>query len=213
MTNIEDLKETYNRIKPEITERINEFREIRDKGDKKSVFRELCFCILSSGTGPAVAEKSVQAIDDILLTGREEEIVERLEGIHKYPEKGGYVFTTREYLSKNYNMDLVNTLSSIDDHNERRDFLARNRNIKGIGYLQASHFLRNTGFSGYAILDKNILKSLYELGVISDTKPPVSRKRYIEKEQKMKDFAVMLEIEFDHLDLLLWYMMRGRIPR
>lgn len=210
---IREIKEIYETIEPDIERRISEFREVYEKGDKKAVFRELAFCILSSGTGPAIAEKSVKAIDDILLTGSESLLIERLEGIHKYPDKGKYVHSTREYLSNNYDLELKQVLASIEDRNKRRDFLAKNRDIKGIGYLQASHFLRNIGFAGYAILDKNILRSLYDLGVTGDTKPPTSGKRYQEKERLMKEFAEYLGIEFDHLDLLLWYLMRGRIPR
>lgn len=210
---VNDLREIYNGKKPEISERIQEFREIYRTGNKKQIFSELAFCILSSGTGPKTAEKSLRAIGDALMTESDVSIVEKLEGVHKYPDKGNFIYTTRVYLESNFDLDLKSALISIEDHNERRDFLAKNREIKGLGYLQASHFLRNIGFSGYAILDKNILRSLYDLGVITDTKPPTSGKRYIEKEQLMKDFAEHLEIDFDHLDLLLWFMIRGQIPR
>ena len=56
------------------------------------------------------------------------------------------------------------------------------RRIKGLGYKEASHFLRNIGFPGYAILDKHILNSLREMGVIGkrmrsayDTRPAILR--------------------------------------
>lgn len=210
---ISELRDIYTGIRPEIMERLDEFRKIREEGEREAVFRELCFCILSSGAGPRIAQKSLEATDDILLKGSDSQLVSRLEGVHKYPDRGNYIHSTREYLVKNYDLELIKVLESIEDHDERRDFIAKNRSIKGIGYLQASHFLRNIGFSGYAILDKNILGSLYELGVIDDTKPPASKKKYTEKEQKLKEFAQYIDIEFDHLDLLLWYMMRGRIPR
>ena len=32
------------------------------------------------------------------------------------------------------------------DHYERRDWLVKEKGIKGLGYKEASHFLRNIGF-------------------------------------------------------------------
>lgn len=210
---IEEIKQLYSEIKEKISERLSEFSRIYQHGDKKDIFKELSFCILSSGVGPVIAKKSVEALDEILLTGNETEMSKKLEGIHLYPEKAGYIYTTREYLASEFDLELKKQLSAITELNERRDFLAKNKNIKGIGYLQASHFLRNIGFRGYAILDKNILRSLYDLSVIADTKPPNSRKRYIEKEENLREFAKITGIDIDHMDLLLWYRMRGSIPR
>jgi len=210
---IEELKELYNEIEDKISDRMAEFKHIYNNGGKKDIFRELCFCILSSGVGPVIARRSVEALDDILLSGNETEMSKRIDGIHLYPEKAGYLYSTREYLVSEYELELKKHLSDIGDRNERRDFLARNKNIKGIGYLQASHFLRNTGFKGYAILDKNILSALYDLSVITDTKPPNSMKRYLETEDSLRKFAAHTGIDIDHMDLLLWYRIRGSIPR
>jgi N-glycosylase/DNA lyase len=102
---------------------------------------------------------------------------------------------------------------SFENPNDRRDFFASNRDIKGIGYLQASHFLGNVGFFGYALLDKNVLRSLYELGVIENMKPPTTRRKYIDTEYRMKQFADSIEIGLDELDLLLWSGRTGYIPK
>jgi N-glycosylase/DNA lyase len=81
----------------------------------------------------------------------------------------------------------------------------------GLGYKEASHFLRNIGFRGYAILDKHILRSLYEFGVLDSPKPPTTKNRYIETENKFKEFANQLGIQLDELDLLLWSEKTGEI--
>ncbi len=86
-------------------------------------------------------------------------------------------------------------------------------NIKGIGFVQASHFLRNIGFTEYAILDKNVMLSLYQFGVIYSPKPPTTRRKYLEIEDRVKEIAEELGIEIDELDLLLWSERTGRIPR
>jgi N-glycosylase/DNA lyase len=116
-------------------------------------------------------------------------------------------------LKKEFDFRLKELVLSFKDPIERRDFFASNRDIKGIGYLQASHFLRNIGFSGYAILDKNIMKMLHDFGVVDSAKPPTTKKKYIELENKVKVFSDKLGIGIDELDLLLWSVRTGRIPR
>jgi len=210
---LEELRALYSQKKDSIKAQLDEFREIHDKGDDRRVFEELSFCILTSAVGPKVGAKSLDAIRDILLEGSEEELVERLKGIHKYPEKAYYIVHSRDYLKKEFNFKLNDLVNSFDDSIERRDFFALNKDIKGLGLTQASHFLRNIGIKGYAILDRNVVRSLYDLGVIDAVKPPTSKKRYLEIEGKMKDFATELGIEVDELDMLLWSMKTGHIPK
>ena len=104
-----------------------------------------------------------------------------------------------------------NQIESLEDKIELRGFFATSKGVKGIGYKEASHFLRNIGFKGYAILDKHVLRSLHEYGVIDNPKPPTSGKKYLEIEAKMKEFAKEIDIDFDDLDLLLWSNKTGEI--
>ena len=85
------------------------------------------------------------------------------------------------------------------------------KQIKGLAYKEASHFLRNIGLTGYAILDKHVLNCLAELKIISDPKPPKTRERYLSTEDKLKLFADRLKIDFDEMDLLLWSLKTGEI--
>jgi len=210
---LEDIKSSYKTVETEIVSRLDEFSDIHRQENNEQIFKELCFCILSSGVGPKIAEKSIVALNDKIFTGSEYELTNLLTGTHKYPDKASYIYSTREYLKDNFRLNLISKLKKINDFHDRRDFIANNKDIKGIGYVQASHFLRNIGFKGYAILDKNILKTLFELGVTRDIKPPTSKKRYLEKEESMKELADKLGICIDKLDLLLWYRKTNRIPR
>ena len=108
-------------------------------------------------------------------------------------------------------MRLRDRLRAFRDPSERRDWLACDPQIKGLGYKEASHYLRNIGFKGYGILDKHIVRSLHQLNVIDSSKPPTTRTRYLETEQKMREFAAQANIDFDELDLLLWSMKTGEI--
>jgi N-glycosylase/DNA lyase len=108
-------------------------------------------------------------------------------------------------------MRLRARLTSFGNHTERRDWLAQEREIKGLGYKESSHFLRNIGFKDYGILDKHVLRCLSEVGVIESPKPPTTRRRYLESETAMRDFARSVRINFDELDLVLWSMKTGEI--
>ena len=209
----ERLRSSYLKRKDLIGARLGEFKEVFEKGDDNRIFEELAFCLLTSAVGPKMGQKSIDAIKDVLIEGSEEDIYEKLMNVHKYPEKASFVVLARDYLKKEFDFKLKDLILSIEDPLERRDFFALNKNIKGIGLVQASHFLRNIGFTGYAILDKNIVLSLYQFGVIDSPKPPTTRKKYLEIEAKLKEFAKELEIGVDELDLLLWSEKTGHIPR
>lgn len=210
---IYELRASYEEKKDIIKSRLDEFKEVFEKGDDRRIFEELTFCILTSAVGPRIDFKALNAIKDALMHGGEEELYMKLKDEHKYPERAVYIVHTREYLRSDYNFDLKRLMLSFESPIDRRDFFASNRDIKGIGYLQASHFLRNVGFFGYALLDKNVLRSLYELGVIENTKPPTTRNKYIDTENRMKQFADTIEISIDELDLLLWSGRTGHIPK
>jgi len=108
-------------------------------------------------------------------------------------------------------MRLRARLEGFRDASERRDWLAQDPRIKGLGYKEASHFLRNIGFKGYGILDKHVVRCLAEMGVIESAKPPSSRKAYLETEARMREFAGQVRIDFDELDLVLWSMKTGEV--
>ena len=209
-----ELLELYELKKEEIQNRLLEFKQAFQEADDRQIFRELSFCILSSGVGPKIAGQCMSAIGEKLADGEEDELLERIGAIHKYAENASrYIAFTREYLKKEHGFLLKSLVSSFEDRVERREFFARNPGIKGLGYMQASHFLRNLGFSGYAILDRNNLASLSELGVIGETKYPLTKKRYLETESLMAEAAHELGISLDELDLLLWSRKRKYVPR
>jgi len=210
---LEELRALYSEKKDSIKAQLDEFSEVHQNADDRRIFEELSFCILTSAVGPKVGAKSLDAIRDILLEGSPEALEERLSGVHKYPEKAYYIVHTRDYLKKEYDLKIKDLVRSFDDPIERRDFFALNKEIKGLGLTQASHFLRNIGIKGYAILDRNVVRSLYDLGVLESPKPPTTKKKYLEAEEKMKGFANELGIEVEELDMLLWSMKTGHIPK
>jgi len=210
---IEELKALYIQKKDSIKAQLHEFEQVREKGDDRKIFEELTFCILTSAVGPKVGIKSLDAIRDILLEGSTDELEERLKGVHKYPEKAYYIVHTRDYLKNEYGLKMNDLINSLEGPIKKREFFALNKDIKGLGLTQASHFLRNIGIKGYAILDRNVVRSLFDLGILDSPKPPITKKKYLEAEEKMKAFAEELGIEIEELDMLLWSMKTGHIPK
>lgn len=156
--------------------------------------------------------RSVEAVKAHLKHGSQSDIETALVGTHRYPRaRAAYIAVTREFLLQNCDLRLRERLESFSDDIERRDWIAGTRDIKGIGYKEASHFLRNVGFRNYAILDKHILRCMFELGAIDSPNPPATRARYIETERGLRDLACQLEIDFDELDLVLWSLKTGEI--
>ena len=156
--------------------------------------------------------RSVEAVGSLICHGTQEEMTRALISVHRYPRaRPGYIVTTRDYLNEVCGMRLRDRLKSFDDPIERRDWLASEPRIKGLRYKESSHFLRNIGLSGYAILDKHVLRSLADVGIIETAKPPTTRAGYLDIERRMKKFARRLKIDFDELDLVLWSMKTGEI--
>jgi len=212
MIKTEDLKLSYRSKKLQIKNRIIEFESLSNSADDNRIFQELVFCILTAGTSAEMGIKVIEEIKDIVLTGNRLEIKNKLKGIYRfYNIRSDYIFHTREYLISNYGFKIRELLDSFNNSSERRDFFALNKNIKGIGFKEASHFLRNIGYKGYAILDKHIINSLAELGVIKENKMPTNRKKYMEIEKEYKIYAKENDFDIDELDLLIWSEKTGKI--
>ena len=181
-------------------------------GSNARLWEELVYCIFTAGASARMGMRSVEAVRALLPEGTHAELAGALGGVHRYPNaRSGYIVVTREYLHEDCRMQLRERLASFADPVERRDWLARERRIKGLGYKEASHYLRNIGLRGYAILDKHILRSLAELGVIESPAPPTTRARYLVIEAALRRFAARLAIDFDELDLILWSMKTGDV--
>jgi N-glycosylase/DNA lyase len=208
----EKLRMSYNAKRGIIRARLEEFREVYRQGDDGRIFEELAFCICTAGASARMGLRSVEALKDILLKGSLKKFRSTLKGVHRFPNyRPAYIIHTREYLRREYGLRLRDLIESFPDPHERRDFFATNRDIKGIGYKESSHFLRNIGYQGYAILDKHILNTLCEIGVIESPKPPGTRDRYISIENSLRQFADDIGIPMDELDLLLWSEKTGEI--
>jgi N-glycosylase/DNA lyase len=209
---VEKIRAAHHARRAEIRARLKEFEEVWRTADDARLWEELVFCIFTAGASARMGLGSIEAVRHLLARGSHEELTLALLGRHRYPNsRSGYIVVTREYLEGDCRMRLRERLEGFADPVERRDWLARSKGIKGLGYKESSHFLRNVGLRGYAILDKHILRCLFEVGVLESPQPPSTRARYLATEERLRDFARDLSIDFDELDLVLWSMKTGEI--
>ena len=209
---LEKIRAAHSERRREIRARLAEFEEVRRTATDERLWEELVFCIFTAGASARMGLGSVEAVRHLLERGTHEELAAALQSKHRYPNsRSGYIVVTRAYLEADCRLRLRERLENFEDPIERRDWLARTREIKGLGYKESSHFLRNVGYRGYAILDKHILRCLAEVGVLDTPQPPATRARYLSTEERLRRFADDLGVDFDELDLVLWSMKTGEI--
>jgi len=210
---IEELQKTYLEKRKAIRARLAEFDEVILEGNDERLFEELVYCIFTAGASARMGLNSVERVRPYLLKAGHGRLNRLLTGAHRYPNaRSEYVIHTRNFLRRDCGLRLSGRLKLFgDDMDARRDFFAKNPGVKGIGYKEASHYLRNIGYRGYAILDKHILRTLSEIGVIDAPNPPSTKKKYLAVEDRMRKFAEDIRINFDELDLLLWSNKTGEI--
>ena len=209
---IEKIKHVHRERSVEIRERLAEFERLRALGSDAEIWEEMVFCFFTGGCSARMGLRSIEAVRPHLAKGSRETLRDALSGVHRYPNaRSRYVVESREFLEKNVGFKIKAKLESFDHDLERRDWLVNEKGIKGLGYKEASHFLRNIGYKGYAILDKHVLRCLAELKIIDDPKPPNSRSKYLSVENRLRSLTDATGIDFDEMDLVLWSMKTGEI--
>ena len=202
LESIENLKKSE--VKRLVSARIREFEEI-GKGSSDETFKELCFCILTANFNAEKSIKIQEGIGEGFLTLSESQLAKKLKELgHRYPNtRARYVVEAREY--KNSLKDIV---ESLNNENETREWLVKD--IKGIGYKEASHFLRNVGYKNSAIIDFHIIDILTRYRLIEKPKT-LTKRKYLEIEDLLKKIAGKLNLNLAELDLYLWYAETGKI--
>lgn len=208
-----EIEKIYKEKQKDIEKRLREFKEIWEKGSNEDIHAELSFCILTPQSKAVNAWKAITTLREngLLFSGSVEDIVEYLNIVRFKNNKAKYLVALREQM-QNEKGEIITKdfFNSITDVKEKREWIVKN--IKGMAYKEAGHFLRNVGFGKeIAILDRHILKNLVKLEVIEDVPKSLTPKLYLEIEEKMKAYCKFISIPMDSLDLLLWYKEAGEI--
>ena len=187
-----------------IQNRIKEFSSIKKCGTAK-IFKELCFCIMTANCG---AEKCIEVNDRIdkgFLNLSEEELVNKFKEFgYRFPNiRAKYIVDARNYIS-----ELESIINSNIDEIKLREWVVKN--FKGLGYKEASHFLRNIGYRNLAIIDFHIVDLLVKYDLIEKPKS-MTKKKYLEIENVLKQIGRELHLDMAKLDLYLWYKETGKV--
>ena len=202
LASIEDLKS--GEVGKLVDSRMKEFKKLGRKTDN-DIFSELCFCILTANFN---AERSIRIQDEIgdgFCGMSEPELATKLKSLgHRFPNvRAKYIAEARKH--KNH---LKQKIDNFESQTELRNWAASN--IKGIGHKEASHFLRNIGFTDVAIIDFHIIDVLVKHVLIKRPKT-LTPKKYLEIESVLKRLAEKVDMNLAELDLYLWYMETGKV--
>lgn len=199
---IETIK--YRDISNTVNERIDQFSSVSESGIDE-IFKELCFCIMTANCGAKKCIEVQQRINNGFLTYSEDELKKKFKKFgYRFPNnRAKYILEARSYLS-----ELESKLASKIEESDLRDWIVKT--FKGLGYKEASHFLRNIGYPNYAIIDFHIIDLLVKYRIIEKPKT-LTKKKYLEIEIVLKEIGDKVNLDLDKLDLYLWYMETNEV--
>jgi N-glycosylase/DNA lyase len=211
---IQEVKRIYKDKRADFEKRIAEFKAVWNSGSERTVLHELIFCIFTPQSKAVNCWKCVTAIIEqkLMMNGTAVDLLKlkEINGVRFKNKKAAYAVAARNMFVKNGKIELREFLSGFKNVYEMRGWLVEN--IKGYGYKEASHFLRNIGFTDdITILDRHILKNLKRMGAIKRVPGSITPALYMEIENKMKAYAEKIRIPLAVLDLILWYREAGHI--
>ncbi len=206
-----------------IRQRIKEFKKLGEKGEtlfnfkpyidleyKADIFSELSFCLLTANFS---AERGIRIQANIGIEGFKKFSVDELTNKlkmygHRFPQqRAERIAGARSKIEK-----LLKILKEEDPKTIRR--LIANPSsplkIKGMGYKEASHFLRNIGFKNIAILDRHVIRFLVSNKLIKPFKT-LTPKIYEETEKRVEDISREMNMDMATLDLIVFYKATGKV--
>jgi N-glycosylase/DNA lyase len=197
---VNKLKNT--KIESDVIKRIKEFKELNNSPDW---FSELCFCIL---TANSKAETALNIEKELKGKGfhsyKESEVRDCIRrNKHRFHNnKAKFIVEARKY--KN-----IKEIIQEKTVTEARTWLVEN--IKGIGYKESSHFLRNVGYDNIAILDRHIINLMVEHNILKEKPKNLNKKKYLDIEKKFMKLSDSINMSPIKLDLYLWCLKTGKV--
>ncbi|HAR40252.1 MAG TPA: DNA lyase [Coprothermobacter sp.] len=205
------LEELVSLVKDEakdlVSQRIAQFKNF-PRHDVSNLFSELCFCVLTANWSAQGGMRAQELIDKGFLTMPPEDLEDALRSVgHRFAyQRARFILENRQ--RAHLLPSIVNgSLSSP----EARSMLVKN--FKGIGWKEASHFLRNVGLLDVAILDKHILRLMHHYKLIENMPKGWTRARYEAHEQLLIPIAQELQADLGEMDLYLWYAVKNTVDK
>ena len=209
---LKEINSVYEGIHTLIVKRLSEFRILWKNADDKKLFIELSFCLFTPQSNAKSCWKAVEILleKDLIYNGSSSQISEKINLVRFRNNKASYLVEARgKFFGKN-SISLRSALESQADSFLKREWLVSN--IKGMGYKEASHYLRNIGLGeDIAILDRHILKNMVKLGIIDEIPKTLSKANYLKLESLLNEFSESSSIPMGHLDFVLWFKEAGDV--
>ena len=205
------LRQAYSQRKDVIQNRLKYFKSVWNEDDKR-IFAELCFCLLTPQSKAKICDKAIQNLvkTNLLYTGTEQDVKDYLIGVRFNNNKSRYIMQAREMFSTNNKISIKNKIKEFGNDLDLRNWLVVN--VNGMGLKESGHFMRNIGkYENVTILDRHILKNLNKHGVIAEIPNPLTKKQYLDIEEKMKIFCKEIGVGIEEIDLLFWSEETGEV--
>jgi N-glycosylase/DNA lyase len=198
------------KIQKEIQKALKSYKEVWK--NKEKVFEELCFCILTPQSSARRAMETIEQLKthNLLDSGLAKEKEKYMNKIRFHITKSKRLEKVQEKFPKNKIKKILIDNEVLENQRKCREFLVKE--VNGFGMKEASHFLRNIGFyEDLAILDRHILRNLVKCGVLEEVPKNLNVKKYLEIENKMKNYCKKNGINFAELDLIFWSNETGEV--
>jgi N-glycosylase/DNA lyase len=201
---IDELRRDLFAVRPRIRARLEEFARV----PATDYFYELVYCLLTPQSSAVNAAKAVEELKKADFLGRDVDasaiLFMKEHYIRFHNTKARHLLEAKKNLPV-----ILEALGGGSAPEEIRNWCVRN--VRGLGWKEASHFLRNIGYSDLAILDRHILRNLRRHRVIRTLPKSLTPARYMSIERKFRSFAGAIGIPMDELDLLFWSRQTGEI--
>ncbi|MFP3200939.1 MAG: N-glycosylase/DNA lyase [Sulfolobus sp.] len=187
------------KLRARVLERAEEFL-LNNKAGEDIWFRELVLCILTANSSFISAYKALNCVFEYNFFSLDQ------YKLSKILKECGYRFYN---LKSKYIMEAKSLYGSLKkiikpfadrDQWEAREFLVNK--VNGIGYKEASHFLRNVGYFDLAIIDRHVLRFITD--IVGDIKLR-KRRDYFLVEGLLRSIADGLNIQVGLLDLFIFF--------
>ena len=203
---LDELKGIYSLIELQIQQRIAEFKHMCVHGTEEQVFAEFVFCLFTPQSNARSCWAAVErlAAKGLLVRGTKPQLAREMIGVRFHHTKAENLIRARSLFVVENSIILKSLISCFKDVRHIREWLVAN--VKGLGYKEASHFLRNSGFGlDLAILDRHVLRNLCLCGSLDTIPETISRQEYYRLEGCMLELAAEANIPMSHLDFVLFY--------
>jgi N-glycosylase/DNA lyase len=200
------VEKIFKEATPMVEKRWEEFLALGKNGSEEELFGELSFCVLTANWSARGGIKAQKEIGDGFVRFSKSDLENALKKVgHRFPlARASYIISNRWLVGKMRDVLSMPTF-------EAREYVVKN--VKGIGWKEASHFLRNAGKGDVAILDKHIMRMMLGAGIIDEIPKGWSKKRYLDYEARLKPLAEYFHMPLGKLDLYLWYNVKKSVDK